>query len=319
MMVSKSYDLRRLNGTIIAFVCSALAVAATSGVHIMPEAWDSHDDHDESLKLTMVEWNVGWFALDDPLGRAAIVTALDTLDVPHHDFVVLIEAEGDTPNGKLGVWTNRSKVLNGLRVVQTRTGHETLAVYYNASSWSNTHTLEGSFETGRPWLLVHFVAPVQEAARRSTAPVAAAGVSPARLESDGDGGSLWVLAVHTPHFLDRSFARQSPGAILAEALKKGAAATGMPVGPVAVVGDFNEFEWEDNPCPPPHYPPDCRPQAARRMAQLWDGFFAGGAVDVVENHTITCCTKWSPRDRHSTPYQEWRFEYDHIFVAGGLC
>ena len=31
---------------------------------------------------------------------------------------------------------------------------------------------------------------------------------------------------------------------------------------------------------------------------------------------ITCCTKWAPKDRHTTSYREWSFEYDHVFVSG---
>ena len=54
------------------------------------------------------------------------------------------------------------------------------------------------------------------------------------------------------------------------------------------------------------------------MDDLWQGYFKGAAADVVTNHTLTCCTKWSPTDRHSTPYKEWRFEYDHVFVAGSV-
>jgi len=54
------------------------------------------------------------------------------------------------------------------------------------------------------------------------------------------------------------------------------------------------------------------------MAALWSGYFAGGARDIVTNHTVTCCTKWAPADRHSTSYEEWRFEYDHIFATAAL-
>lgn len=52
------------------------------------------------------------------------------------------------------------------------------------------------------------------------------------------------------------------------------------------------------------------------MAPLWDGYFRGGAADAAVNHTVTCCSKWAAADRHSTPYKEWEFEYDHVFLAG---
>ena len=51
------------------------------------------------------------------------------------------------------------------------------------------------------------------------------------------------------------------------------------------------------------------------MAALWEGYLGGRARDVVTNHTVTCCTKWSYKDRHTTSYEEWRFEYDHIFAT----
>ena len=54
------------------------------------------------------------------------------------------------------------------------------------------------------------------------------------------------------------------------------------------------------------------------MSALWDGYFGGRARDLVPAHSVTCCTKWAPADRGSTNYQEWRFEYDHVFVAGNL-
>jgi len=85
-----------------------------------------------------------------------------------------------------------------------------------------------------------------------------------------------------------------------------------------VLGDFNEFEWEDNPCWTPYYPADCRAQAKKRMAALWDTLLQGAATDVVTKHAITCCTKWSVGDRFTTNYTEWSFEYDHIFATSKL-
>ena len=40
------------------------------------------------------------------------------------------------------------------------------------------------------------------------------------------------------------------------------------------------------------------------------------------DHSVSCCTKWAPANRGTTDYEEsceeWRFEYNHIFVAGNL-
>ena len=100
-----------------------------------------------------------------------------------------------------------------------------------------------------------------------------------------------------PHFLDT---KTDPGGILAYALRAASIATGLPTTNVVLAGDWNEFEWEDNPCIKPFYPDDCRAQAKKRMAALWDDYLWGRAVDVVVNHTLTCCTKWAPADRHTT-------------------
>ena len=252
-------------------------------------------------QITLLEWNVGWFALDDSGGRSAIVHSIDGVGLL--DFAVIIEASGSTPKGALGAWSPTSRVLDGLTLISTHTGHETLALFYNATRWTQTYALPGAFESGRPWLLAHFTS-------------SAGGGS--SLSSAGGDSSLWVLAVHMPHFLDLKYRLHSPGAELAAALSRGANASGYPVDAAIVTGDFNEFQWEDNPCPRPYYPKDCREQAAKRMAPLWDGFFAGGASDVATDHTVTCCTKWGPKDRHTTAYTEWRFEYDHVFIAGAL-
>lgn len=243
-----------------------------------------------ATSMRLVEWNVYWGALDDAFGRVAITAALD--GVATADFAAIVEAEGDTPEGKLQSWSAPSKLLSALKPLTTHSGHETLALYYNTSAWKSTYSVGGAFTPGRPWLLARFEA-------------AAGGSEP-----------IWIMAVHFPHFLDTPI---SPGASIAAALDAASKATGgglTPSSNLVFMGDFNEFEWEDNPCPRPFYPPDCRAQAAARMAPLWQGWLKGSARDVATNHTTTCCTKWAPKDRHTTSYREWRFEYDHVFVSG---
>jgi hypothetical protein len=235
------------------------------------------------------EWNVYWKALDDAAGRAAIVSAIDAYPFPF-DFFTLVEAQGDTPGGAFPDWTRGSSGLRQLTPITTVSQHETLALFYDAAKWTLTFNSSGYFDLGRPWLLANFA-------------------------DANSGASLWAVAVHLPHFLDTT---TSPGTILADALRAASAATGLPTTNVILAGDWNEFQWEDNPCIKPFYPPDCRAQAKARMADLWDGLFHGDARDLALNHTITCCTKWAAADRHTTSYEEWRFEYDHVFATSTL-
>ena len=247
-----------------------------------------------SLATTPVhfgEWNVYWKALDDPAGRAAIASAIDA-NANGYDFFTVVEASGDTPGGAFPGWTSASKSLSKMTPISTFSQHETLALFFDAAKWSLTYNSSGYFDPGRPWLLAHFAA--------------AAG---------GSNASLWVVSVHLPHFLDT---KTAPGSILADALKAAAAATGLPTTNVILAGDWNEFEWEDNPCRKPYYPPDCRAQAKARMAGLWADYFHGDARDLALNHTITCCTKWAVADRHTTSYHEWSFEYDHAFATSAV-
>lgn len=197
--------------------------------------------------------------------------------------------EGDTPGGQLESWTANSS-LRELKFVASTSRHEQIAIFYDATRWSVTSTTNGSFSPGRPWLLSSFA---------PTKPSAVA-------------EPLWVMAVHLPHFLDTDV---DIGTVAASALRSaGVNATAA----LLVLGDFNEFEWEDNPCWTPYYPADCRAQAKKRMAALWDTFLQGAATDVVTKHAITCCTKWSVGDRFTTNYTEWSFEYDHIFATSKL-
>ncbi len=332
-------------------------------------------------RLRLAEWNVLYKALDDPAGRRAVVQTLDAAAAPDGiDFTIVVEASGDTPHGAFPNWTASSASLapcgaacGALTPLTTVSRHETLALNYNGTRWSPTHVADGAFDVGRPYLLAHFA------------------------PADGVGGGVWVVAVHLPHFLDTAC---SPGQVLADALAAAAAASGEPVEAAVLAGDWNEFQWEDNPvrapprarepqaahpawarraaagvearswltvtifttaartshnppplpsppltsphltspprgraqCRAPYYPKDCRERAAARMAPLWDGFFGGGvgggggpnpAVDVVPNHTTTCCTKWAAADRHTTPYVEWEVttspRRDHIGVTTSAC
>lgn len=243
------------------------------------------------IDLKVGEWNLYYAALDDPYGRRAIVNSIDSSGP--FDFFCAVEAQGDTPAGSTEAWSNSSAVLSTLKFLSGSSRYERIALFYDAAQWTASNTVNGSFEAGRPWLLSRFTK-----------------------TSDGDS-FLWVMAVHLPHFLASPGVPGTSdiGAIMVNALT---AAGAQPSDPIVFTGDFNEFQWEDNPCMQPIYPKDCRAQAHRRMSTLWDGYLGGSARDVVRDHTLTCCTKWSTKDRFSTNYTEWRFEYDHMFVTQSL-
>ena len=191
-----------------------------------------------TLPLRLLEWNVYYKALDDEYGRAAITSSIDATGSPL-DFVVLAEAAGDTPAGALAAWPHSSRALTALTSLNATSRFETLAIFYDADRWSATHLAHGDFEPGRPYMLAHFE----------------------HTSDAAPGASLWVVLVHLPHFLDT---KVSPGAILANALKSAAATSGKAVDNIVLAGDWNEFQWEDNPCRQPYYPKDCREQARAR-------------------------------------------------------
>ena len=254
----------------------------------------------------LASWNLYYKALDDPLGRRAILDALDAAGrggsgAGLFDFLATVEAAGDTAAGGFPAWAKGSKALGALTPLSTKSGYEALGLWYDASRWANTYEAKGEFESGRPYLLAHF-SPKMAAASKG----------------------LWVVAVHLPHFLD-SGGGSGPkyGQVLADALAAAAAASGTPTDNVALVGDWNEFQWEDNPCAAPYYKPNCRALAAARMAPLWGdatgkypGYFRGAARDVVPPASTTCCTKWAAGDRDTSGQAEWIFEFDHLFVVG---
>jgi len=207
------------------------------------------------------EWNVYYAALDDQYGRRALVNAIDAQG--NFDFFTVIEAQGDSPQGRLEAWSNASRSLRSMQFVSGSSRFERIAIFYDAARWTSSHTVNGSFEVGRPWLLSKF-------------------------ESTRTGEeAIWVMAVHLPHFLAAPGVPGTSdiGAISVAALK---AAGASPTDAMIFSGDFNEFQWEDNPCMQPIYPKDCRAQAKKRMSALWDTYLRGSARDLITNHTLTC-------------------------------
>jgi hypothetical protein len=151
-------------------------------------------------------WNVYYKALDDSFGAAAITTAIDKAnDLASFDFVGIVEAGGDTPSGKLDVWSKQSKTLkvgNGMAAVTGTSGYETIALFYRSESWiTGAYHHCGEFESGRPYLLTQF---------------ARAGEDPALSRS------LWVMVVHLNHYFITYPAKLDkviPGDVMAEALQ----------------------------------------------------------------------------------------------------
>ena len=143
-----------------------------------------------AVRVKLASWNVYYKALDDAHGRAAIVSAIDAAGAL--DFVAVIEAAGDTPSGALAAWSNGSTTLSAMRSLTTVSRYETLALFYDAASWTPGHVSAGSFDVGRPYLLAPFSSRAQPHV------------------------SIWVFAVHLPHFLDTTV---DPGAIMAQVMR----------------------------------------------------------------------------------------------------
>ena len=188
-----------------------------------------HGTHALARTIRLASWNVLYKALDDPLGRRAIISTLDGAANGTMDFVVVVEAAGDTPKGSLRSWTSESQSLRpcgsqcgALSHVSVVDRHETLALFYNGSKWDLDYDHGGSFDIGRPFLIAHF----------------------RPKDSRGPDDGLWVVAVHLPHFRDTL---SVPGEILATNLTWAAKASGNPTRNVVLAGDWNEFQWEDNP------------------------------------------------------------------------
>jgi hypothetical protein len=69
--------------------------------------------------------------LDDPFGSVAITTAIDNADaLAPFDFVGIVEAGGDTAQGKLDVWSNKSTTLKDMSGLSGTSGFETIALFY---------------------------------------------------------------------------------------------------------------------------------------------------------------------------------------------
>ena len=169
-----------------------------------------------------------------------------------------------------------------MRSLTTVSRYETLALFYDAASWTPGHVSAGSFDVGRPYLLAPFSSRAQPHV------------------------SIWVFAVHLPHFLDTTV---DPGAIMAQVMHN---ATALPPyekpANVVLAGDWNEFQWEDNPCPQPYYPPDCRAKAAqhnvdlmKRQARSSVGVDAEGGLIVQQRQDRTACLIVRRREQSPPP------------------
>jgi endonuclease/exonuclease/phosphatase family metal-dependent hydrolase len=233
----------------------------------------------------IASWNVYYKALDDPYGRAAITQAIDN-SAPF-DFIGVVEATGDTPQGQFPGWTKTSKELSGKQVLSGKSGYETIALFYNASVWKGELIQVGEFESGRPFLLGHF--------------------------SSAFCDELYIMVVHLNHFFVKYPDELDPtktGSIMADAFANASAGRAKPIADsrVVIMGDFNEYEWGD--FQEPYFS-----EAKAKMKPLWTDYFHDTMKDAVPPKTISCCTKWAVADRDSTNYTEWRFEYDHMFYS----
>ena len=79
-------------------------------------------------------WNLYYKALDDPLGRAAILATLDAVGSGGSggglfDFLATVEAAGDTSAGSFPAWAAGSKALGALTPLSTKSGYEALGLW----------------------------------------------------------------------------------------------------------------------------------------------------------------------------------------------
>ena len=185
-------------------------------------------DHNADAPRTIRagSWNVYYHALDDALGSAAIIETIDAADAAApFDFFAVVEAQGDTPAGNWSAWSQRSAMLTRLASVTYQSEYEVLALMFEPSRWQLNYSTTGAFEAGRPFLLAQFL-------------------------GTGAEKPIWVAAVHLNHYFltppnqPRSVDTVIPGAVLASAFAKAAAATGADIakGSVIMFGDWNEFE-----------------------------------------------------------------------------
>lgn len=244
-------------------------------------------------------WNVLYKALDDVHGLKAITDTIDTADktAPFSIFGV-VEAQGDSPAGALETWSKGSSMLNRLSHVAGTSGYEKIALFYDAERWTVGYNQTFEFEPGRPFLLAQLKA-----------------AASASVTSEGEGpAELWVMLVHLNHYFityPNQIDPVVPGAVMAAAFENASKVTGTDISKasVAILGDFNEYEWADLAQP-------FRKDAIRRMSPLWTQYFNGRMADAVPPKTVSCCTKWCAADDKSRT--EWLFEYDHIFFSDDL-
>ena len=99
------------------------------------------------LPVRIASWNVFWASLDDDLGRAAVVETIDNAaSSSAFDFFVAVEASGDSPDGRYGVWDKQSNALSAMTGLSTTSRHETLALFYNPSSWTLDYNIRFDYD-----------------------------------------------------------------------------------------------------------------------------------------------------------------------------
>ena len=225
-------------------------------------------------------WNVYWRALNDPQGQAAIGNALNWAGA--FDAFALVEAAGSAESARFPKWVTRSAATfsNNMSFVSTVSKYEHMAIFFREPTWECVWSQGGEFEPGRPFLV-------------------------ALLERRAGGEPLWLVSVHMPHAQDRNPALATPGEMLVKSLAAGEQATGRAVGPLIVLGDFNEYgecSHEDDRCSSEVFRP-----AMSGMAALWRD--QPSLRDVTPFGTTTCCTKWAEQQL------DWFHHFDHVFTS----
>lgn len=237
-------------------------------------------------------WNMYWRALDDTDGRHAIVEAVDSAaGVAPFDFFSAVEASGNSVEGSFPTWLEESHTLGTtgeLSYITGKSGHETIALFYRASSWTKVYGATGEFESGRPYAIGLF--------------------EPSSACASAGGKAVWVLSVHFPHYPQT----QLDGQAVADALAAHGEAAGASVqgAPLLLMGDFNEFGEctlpPEGKCPHDWYAP-----TKALIDPLWKYLGYGDISDAVPYGVATCCTKWSDAEKQTE--QAWQADWWHDF------
>jgi len=214
------------------------------------------------------------------------------------DFFSAVEASGNSLAGVFPTWLEQSRALGmagNMSYISGRSGHETIALFYQPALWTKIYGATGEFESGRPYAVGLF--------------------KPSSACASAGGQLVWVLSAHLPHYPQTKL---KPGQVLADALAGHAQAAGTPIvgAPLLLMGDFNEFGEctlpPEGKCTKDWYAP-----AKALIEPLWQYLGYGEIADAVPFGEATCCTKWSDLEKQTQRawQADWWHDFDRLFYS----